>query len=138
MKKLVLLLLMLVGLLAGCGENKSSYIEIDREQVSGDVANFIRSADEYTDGTGIYKFYEKPNVQYLYINEPFLDDGKGFGGLDMTVDADTMHLDVLEEDAPTEATYRLYKIESNEEYEYSKVYKNGEETYFEMIYVHGE
>lgn len=140
MKKSWLLLVVMGSLLASCGENESSYSEVDREQVNRNVNEFIESVETSQDkeGNGIYKYYEKPNVQYLYVDQDFLDSGKGFGGLDIKTDKDTLHLYLMENDEPTIDEYRLYRIESDREYEYAKVYKNGEETYFETIGVKGD
>ncbi|ARK25153.1 hypothetical protein SporoP37_11135 [Sporosarcina sp. P37] len=140
MKRLFLLIIVISSLLASCGENTVSYREVPQEKVNENVKIFIQSVQGIQDQerNGIYKYYDKENIQYLYVTQDFLTDGKGFGGLDIETDADSMHLYLKESEEPTEDTYRLYRIESNREFTYSKIYKNGEETYFGTIGVRGD
>lgn len=139
-KKLFFLVFVLSSLLVGCGENTVSYSEVKQEQVNENVKRFIQSVQRSQDieRNGIYKYYDEAHIQYLYVTQDFLTNGKGFGGLDIETDKDSMHVYLKENDEPTEDTYWLYRIKSNREFTYSKIYKNGEETYFGTIGVSGD
>lgn len=70
-----------------------------------------------------------------YLNQDFLDDGRGFGDVDINTDENSINIylndtPISEEEA---ATYKLYKINIKEDYEYLKVFKNGEETHFSGV-----
>lgn len=130
---------MIVGILSGCNNDEISFSEVSIDKVKNDVKVFIMGieASESDKGTGIYMFNESDKVRYLYLDKEFLENEKGFGDLEIEVDDNSLNIyltDSLDATA-SEEEYKLYKIKlkSNEEYEYMKVFKNGEETNFQLI-----
>ncbi|MBD7942540.1 hypothetical protein H9650_00255 [Psychrobacillus sp. Sa2BUA9] len=135
MKRILLLILMVCCILTGCGENKVTISEINLENTNDNVKNFIEIVDydEKGTGTGIYIYNDSKNKRFLYLNQDFLDDGKGFGDIDIKTDENSINIylndsSISEEEA---GTYKFYKLNFKGDYEYLKVFKNGEETHFE-------
>lgn len=136
MKQFLLLILIVCGILTGCGGNKVTISEINLEKANDIVKNFIMDVenDEKGTGTGIY-MYNDSKKRYLYLNQDFLDDGKEFGDIDIKTDENSINI-YLNDNSNSEeeaGTYKLYKINVKGDYEYLKVFKNGEETHFEGI-----
>lgn len=139
MKRIFVLLLVIGGVLAGCGDKETSYSEVKLDDVDKTVQKFIMgiTPGEDPESTGIYVFTEDDTYRYVYIDEDFLDSGKGFGDFDVKTDEDSFQLHMNESDEPTEDQYKLYKVTLDRQYEYMKVYKNGEETHLHMVGVGG-
>ncbi|MEK3955824.1 MULTISPECIES: hypothetical protein [Bacillales] len=136
MKQFLLLILIVCGILTGCGGNKVTISEINLEKANDIVKNFIMDVenDEKGTGTGIY-MYNDSKKRYLYLNQDFLDDGKEFGDIDIKTDENSINIylnDISNSEGEAD-TYKLYKINVKGDYEYLKVFKNGEETHFEGI-----
>ena len=135
MKRLLFLILIVCGILTGCGGNKVTISEINLEKANDIVKSFIENVenDEGSD-TGIYMYNDTKN-RYLYLNQDFLDDGRGFGDIDIKTDENSIniYLNDISISEGEEDTYKLYKIKIKGEYEYLKVFKNGEETHFAGI-----
>ncbi|PID15312.1 hypothetical protein CSV63_09110 [Sporosarcina sp. P34] len=134
MRKLFVLL-MVVGVLVGCGEKQLSYSEVTIDQVNADVKSFIDGIEtsEDPEGNGIYMFNETEVKRYLYLNQDFLDSGKGFGDMEIKTNEDSIQIYLQENDEPTEDEYKLYNITLDRTYEYMQVFKNDEETHFQLI-----
>ncbi|MEK5147748.1 hypothetical protein MKX53_11980 [Psychrobacillus sp. FSL K6-4615] len=136
MKQFLLLILIVCGILTGCGGNKVTISEINLEKANDIVKNFIMDVenDEKGTGTGIY-MYNDSKKRYLYLNQDFLDDGKEFGDIDIKTDENSIniYLNDISNSEGEAGTYKLYKINVKGDYEYLKVFKNGEETHFEGI-----
>ncbi|MFJ8066937.1 hypothetical protein ACIQYS_20385 [Psychrobacillus sp. NPDC096426] len=134
MKRILLLFLMVSGFLTGCGENKVTISEINLENANDNVKSFIENVenDEKGTGTGIYIYNDSKNQRYLYLNQDFLDDGRGFGDIDIKTDENSIniYLNDISISEGEEDTYKLFKINFKGDYEYLKVFKNGEETHF--------
>lgn len=139
LRRFLVLLLVISGILSGCSNDEISFSEVNIDKVKEDVKDFIRGieASESEKGTGIYMFNESDKVRYLYLDKDFLDNEKGFGDLDIKVDDNSLNIYLTDslDAAVSEEEYKLYKIKlkSNEEYEYMKVFKNGEETNLQLI-----
>ncbi|MBE1556062.1 hypothetical protein [Sporosarcina limicola] len=137
MKRILLLILMVCSILTGCGGNKETISEINLENVNDNVKSFIENVESDEKGleTGIYMYNDSKNQRYLYLNQDFLDDGRGFGDVDINTDENSINIYL--NDIPVSegevATYKLYKINPKWDYEYLKVFKNGEETHFAGI-----
>ncbi|MDI2586202.1 hypothetical protein OR571_03435 [Psychrobacillus sp. NEAU-3TGS] len=136
MKQFILLILIVCGILTGCGGNKVTISEINLEKTNDIVKNFIMDVenDEKGTGSGIY-MYNDSKKRYLYLNQNFLDDGKEFGDIDIKTDKNSIniYLNDISNSEGEVGTYKLYKINVKGDYEYLKVFKNGEETHFEGI-----
>ena len=134
MKQFLLLILIVCGILTGCGGNKVTISEINLDKTNDIVKQFIMDVenDEKGIGTGIY-MYSDSKKRYLYLNQDFLDDGKEFGDIDIKTDENSIniYLNDISNSEGEPGTYRLYKINVKGDYEYLKVFKNGEETHFE-------
>lgn len=135
MKKLLFLILIVCGLLTGCGGNKVTISEINLEKANDIVKSFIENVenDEGSD-TGIYMYNDTKN-RFLYLNQDFLNDERGFGDIDIKIGENSINIylnDISISDGE-EDLYKLYKIKVKGEYEYLKVFKNGEETHFAGI-----
>lgn len=137
MKRLFFLILIVCsGILSGCGGNKVTISEISFEKANDIVKSFIENVENNKQGsdTGIYIYNDTKN-RYLYLNQDFLNDRRGFGDIDIKTDEDSINIylnDISITDGE-ENTYKLYKIKIKGEYEYLKVFKNGEETHFASI-----
>jgi hypothetical protein len=125
---------MVCGILTGCGGNKVTISEINLENVNDNVKSFIENVeyDEKGTGTGIYIYNDSKNQRYLYLNQDFLDDGRSFGDIDIKTDENSLiiYLNDISISEGKADTYKLYKINFKGNYEYLKVFKNGEETHF--------
>ncbi len=137
MKKLLFLILIVCGILTGCGGNKVTISEINLEKANDIVKSFIENVEnDKGSDTGIYMYDDTKN-RYLYLNQDFLDDGRGFGGIDINIKTDENSINIYLNDISIsdgeEDLYKLYKIKVKGEYEYLKVFKNGEETHFAGI-----
>ena len=137
MKRILLLILMVCGILTGCGGDKVTISEINFENANDKMKSFIENIenDEKGTGTGIYIYNDSKNHRYLYLNQDFLDDERGFGDIDIKTDENSIniYLNDISISEGEEDTYKLYKINFKGDYEYLKVFKNGEETHFGSI-----
>lgn len=135
MKRLVILLFVISGILVGCGEKELSYSEVSIDQVNADTKNFIDGIKLHEDvaSNGIYLYQDTETIRYLYLNQDFLDSGKGFGEFEIKTDEDSFKLYLQENEEPSEDEYKLYKIKLDRAYEYMRVYKNGEETHIQLM-----
>ena len=137
MKRILLLILMVLSILTGCSGNKEFISEINLKNVNDNVKSFIENVEGNEKGieNGIYMYNDSKNQRYLYLNQGFLDDGRGFGDIDIKTDENSINIYL--NDVPVSegesATYKLYKINLKGDYEYLKVFKNGEETHFAGI-----
>ena len=134
MKRILLLTLMVCGILTGCGVDKVTISEINLENANDNVKSFIENVenDEKGTGTGIYIYNDSKGHRYLYLNQDFLDDATGFGDIDIKTHENTINIylnDISSSEGEAD-TYKLYKIKLKGDYEYLKVFKNGEETHF--------
>ncbi|MET3658861.1 hypothetical protein [Sporosarcina psychrophila] len=130
----MLLILMVCGILTGCGEDKVTISEINLEKENDNVKSFIENIenDEKGTKTGIYIYNYSKNQRYLYLNQDFSDHGRGFGDIDIKTDENSINIylnDISISEGEAD-TYKLYKINYKGDYEYLKVFKNGEETHF--------
>ncbi|PIC83598.1 hypothetical protein [Sporosarcina sp. P1] len=134
MKKLFVLLLVM-GVLVGCGEKQLTYSEVSIDQVNADVKSFIDGIEtsEEAEGNGIYMFSENEMKRYVYLNQDFLDSGKGFGDLDIRTDEDSFQIYLQQNDEPTKDEYKLYTITLDRTYEYMRVFKDDEETHIQLM-----
>ncbi|ARF13998.1 hypothetical protein [Sporosarcina ureae] len=134
MRKLFVLLI-IASVLVGCGEKQLSYSEVPIDEVNADVKSFIDGIEtsEDVEGNGIYMFSENEMKRYLYLNQDFLDSGKGFGDMEIRTDEDSFQIYLQENDEPTEDEYKLYKITLDRTYEYMRVFKDDEETHVQLI-----
>lgn len=138
MKKIILFMLMLSGLLTGClFESKELSIQ---EVEMGDIGNRAREFFEGIEmrktekGNGIYIFNESENIRYIYLNQDFLELGKKFGEADILHNEDSLEIYVNDKDETEEEQdpYKIYEIKQYEDYEYLRIFKNNEETYFQI------
>lgn len=137
MKRWAAVIFVVAVLTAGCSEGKPRVSEIQMDQVSRSVKMFIQQMEEmdHTADTGIYMFNESSEVRYLYVNQVFLDEGKGFGGVQVERNGDSLEIYLEEGPAAEQETdaYKLYIIKAPGDYEYVKVFKNGEDTHLSAI-----
>lgn len=133
--KRLFVLLMVVSVLVGCGEKQLTYSEVSIDQVHADVKRFIDGIETSEDpkGNGIYVFEENEMKRYVYLNQDFLDSGKGFGDLDIRTDEDSFQIYLQQNDEPTKDEYKLYTITLDRTYEYMRVFKDDEETHIQLM-----
>lgn len=83
----------------------------------------------------VYIYTDSKNQRYLYLNQGFLDDGRGFGKTNIKLNENSLeiYLNDISFSEEEVATYKLFKINIKEDYEYLKVFKNGEEAEYEMF-----
>ncbi|MDV6377880.1 hypothetical protein ORD22_06340 [Sporosarcina sp. GW1-11] len=135
MRSFLMLIVLLTSVLSGCGKNEVSFSEISIDQATRDVKDFIETGVTTEDSNGIHIFENASDTRYLYLDQDYLESGKGFGSLDIKTDDNAWNIYLTEEDEVTKAaeSYRLYKIKLDKDYEYMRVFKNGEETYFQSV-----
>ncbi|KOP71912.1 hypothetical protein AMS60_21750 [Bacillus sp. FJAT-21945] len=139
MKKLLLLPFMLL-LLMGCNVNdgKLTFSEINPEKASATVKDFITQMEINEDGTGngIYILNVKKDKFYLFLSQEFLDKGKSFGSIDVKEEEDTLTIYLNERSdkgQENQVMQKLYEIHRSKDYEYLRVFKNGEETHIQTV-----
>ena len=137
LRRFLLLVLVIGGILSGCSNDEVSFSEVSIDKVKKDVKDFILHIEttEGDKGNGIYMFNDSGKVRYLYLNQDFLESKNGFGNIDIKIDDNSFNIYLSEDSDVTELgdEYKLYKIKLDDVYEYMKVFKNGEETYFQTI-----
>lgn len=138
-KKLAFLPLMLL-LLVGCiGNDKElTFSEINPEKASKRVKDFITQMEINEDGTGngIYVFNEGKDKLYLYLSQEFLEKGNTFGSFDVKEEEGSINIylnELSDEEMTDTVQQKLYKINRPKDYEYLRVFKNGEETYIQTV-----
>jgi hypothetical protein len=136
MKRLFVVLMTI--LLIGCTANKEfSFSEIKLDQANSKVKGFIDSVESMNEenGNGIYLMNDKKK-RYVYVNGDFLSEGKYFGTFDVKTDENSINI-YLTEDSVEDTTNlpykKLYEINADQDYEYLRVFKNGEETHIQVI-----
>ncbi|KQL21426.1 hypothetical protein ACFFHH_13535 [Cytobacillus solani] len=139
MKKLLLLPFMLL-LLMGCNVNdgKLTFSEINPEKASATVKDFITQMEINEDGTGngIYILNVKKDKFYLFLSQEFLDKGKSFGSIDVKEEEDTLTIYLNERSdkgQENQVMQKLYEIHRPKDYEFLRVFKNGEETHIQTV-----
>lgn len=139
MRRLLVLILVISGILSGCGHNEISFKEVSLDKVNKNVKEFTDyiATTENDEGNGIYMFNDSEKVSYLYLTQDFLESEKHFGDLDLKLDGNSLNIYLTEDSEAKELVdqYKLYKIKnkSKKEYDHMKIYKNGEETYFQLV-----
>lgn len=139
LRRVLLLILMISVLLIGCDSetDEFSFAEVSIDEVDSDVTEFIDHVTIFKEenSNGIYIFNDSEKRQYLYLSQEFLDKRKSFGDVDIKAEEDSINIylnDRIEEETETN-NYKLYEINlDNKKYEYTRVFKNGEETYFQV------
>ncbi|AXH99036.1 hypothetical protein DV702_04380 [Sporosarcina sp. PTS2304] len=134
MKRFLVLVVLFAAIVGGCSPKEVTVKEIKVEKGPSNVKNYVENSTTFKEGTGIHVIQGSDDKRYVYIDQNFLDDGKGFGEMKIITDDDSwnIHLTEDEKNDPTE-TYKLYKIQLDKEYEYMRVFKNGEETHFQSV-----
>lgn len=139
MKRILLLILVISSVLTGCdlGANEMSFLEVNIDEVSSDVKEFINHVTLLKEetGNGIYMFNDTEKRRYLYLSQDFLDKGRGFGDIDIRAEENSINIYSSDsfDDEKESNKYKLYEINLDKSYEYMKVFKNDEETYFQTI-----
>lgn len=91
------------------------------------MKNFIESIEDVGKDTetGIYMYNDSKKQRYLYLNQDFLDSGRDFGDADIDTDENSLNIYLNDSSVSEEevATYKLYKIKIQDDYEYLKVFK---------------
>lgn len=138
MKKIILFLLIFSSLLTGCQleSEELSIKEVEMNNISIRAKDFFEGVEIHKEetGNGIYIFNDSENTNYLYLNQDFLEQGRDFGEVNILDDEDSIKI-YLSDKAETEQKsdqYKVYEIKRYETYEYLRVFKNNEETYFQV------
>lgn len=124
----------------GCNVNdgKLTLSEINPEKASATVKDFITQMEINEDGTGngIYILNVKKDKFYLFLSQEFLDKGKSFGSIDVKEEEDTLTIYLNERSdkgQENQVMKKLYEIHRLKDYEYLRVFKNGEETHIQTV-----
>lgn len=139
MRKIILFMLMFSGLLTGCQleSEELSIKEVGMSDISKRATEFFEGIEMHKmeKGNGIYIFNESENSRYIYLNQDFLEPGKMFGEADILHNEDSLEIYLSDKDETEEELeqYKIYEIKQYEEYEYLRIFKNNEETYFHII-----
>lgn len=119
-------------------DGELAFSEINREKASADVKDFITQMEINEDGkgNGIYILNGKKDKFYLFLSQEFLDKGKGFGSIDVKEEEDALSIYLNESSdigQENQETYKLYEIHRPKDYEFLRVFKNGEETHIQTV-----
>ncbi len=124
----------------GCNVNdgKLTFSEINPEKASATVKDFITQMEINEDGTGngIYILNVKKDKFYLFLSQEFLDKGKSFGSIDVKEEEDTLTIYLNERSdkgQENQVMQKLYEIHRPKDYEFLRVFKNGEETHIQTV-----
>ncbi|MBS4210438.1 hypothetical protein [Bacillus sp. FJAT-50079] len=137
--KRLFLILVISSILSACdlGNNEISFSEVNLVEVNGDVKEFINHIQTFEEGTGngIYIFNDSEKRRYLYLSQEFLDNESGFGNMDIKTEENSFNIYLNNNSNSKEEIngYKLYEINLDKVYEYIKVFKYGEETYFQTV-----
>ncbi len=119
-------------------DGKLAFSEISREKARANVKDFITQMEINEDGTGngIYILNGKKDRFYLFLSQEFLDEGKSFGSIDVKEEEDALSIYLNESSdigKENQETYKLYEIHRPKDYEFLRVFKNGEETHIQTV-----
>lgn len=134
MKKILILLAACI-VLAACSPKETAIKELPLDKAKGGLSDYITGIEtrEEEKGTGVNLYQKEENRRYLYLNEDFLNEGKNFGEVTVETDDDSIRIYTSEVEGEPSAN-KLYIIELDDrQYEYMRVYKDGEETHFANI-----
>lgn len=133
-----ILLTILLSLISGCANTPNlTYSEVTTEKLNKRVAKFITD-HELSNGT--YIFYNNEKEIYLFLNNKNVKQGDKAGFYkDVVVEdkGDTIAISFNEyytnDYSNVERNRLVYRIKVNKDFEYLKVYKNGKETYIDVV-----
>lgn len=119
-------------------DGELTFSEINREKASANVKDFIIQMEINEDGTGngIYILNVKKDKFYLFLSQEFLDEGKNFGSIDVKEEEDALTIYLNESPdigQENQGMYKLYEIHRPKDYEFLRVFKNGEETHIQTV-----
>lgn len=133
-----ILLTILLSLISGCANTPNlTYSEVTTEKLNKRVAKFIT---DHELSNGIYIFYNNEKEIYLFLNNKNVKQGDKAGFYkDVVVEdkGDTIEISFNEyytnDYSNVERNRLVYRIKVNKDFEYLKVYKNGKETYIDVV-----
>lgn len=138
MKK-TLVLSFLLFILVGCNAHNGelTFSEVNPEKANANVKDFIDTVElnEDGDGNGIYVFDSGEDHYYVFLSQEYLINGNSFGEVDVKVEDRSLNI-YLRDRSKQEANgtkQKLYEIRAKGDYEFLRVFKNGEETTIEAV-----
>lgn len=142
MKKKSLIIVSVLSILfssiAGCASVPNLvYSEVTTEKINRRVAKFIA---DYEDSNGVYIFYYNEKDIYLLLNNKNVkqgDEAAFYKDIMIEDKGDTIAISFNEyyiKDYSSVVKNKLiYRIKTIKDFDYIKVYKNGEETYINVV-----
>jgi hypothetical protein len=145
MKKLLaFLLLLLIAITVGCSQDQEMSIhEVDISSIKNERFTLLLQAWEQKNGAYLFQYQQQGNKSdkdlYIFLNASNeVKDSKPtyFEGLSAKVEAGTLIIKYTEKE--TEQLYNdrnkvLYKIQMVEDIDRISIYRNEQETYFEVV-----
>lgn len=126
--------------LSGCKKNDRIYEEVNLDSIFN--AKLKEKINELFPDNGVY-LYDKPGDkgEYLILNSNqtnSLGEIALYSDVKVEIEEDTMmiyYTETMKTYTPNEEADKqfVYKIKSNKQCEYIRIYKNGEESYFDSI-----
>ena len=119
-------------------DSKLVFSKVDYEKVGGKVKSFLGKC---SDKNGIYLYDDNTNESYLFLNDYHVKMGNKatyFENVKMDIEGELL---IIKFDEKSTSDYKnknienrlLYKVKKTKNIKSIKVYKNGEETEFDLI-----
>lgn len=111
--------------------------EINRDEVNTKAKEFIETVEMNEDGSGngIYVFQAGDDRYYLFLSQEYLTNGTYFDEVEVKVENGSLSIylkDRAKQDADN-IMQKVYEMNAMGEYEFLRVFKNGEETTIETF-----
>jgi len=125
--------------LMGCAKDSALvFSKVDLTKVDGKIKIFL---DKCTDKNGIYLYDDNTNENYIFLNDYHVKQGEKasyFENIKMDIQGTAL---IIKLDEQSTNNYKnkkidnrlLYKVKKPKNIRYIKIYKNGEESKFDLI-----
>jgi hypothetical protein len=140
-RNFVLLLLLAISLFTACNQSSGiSFDEIDISSIKGEKVNKLLQDWQHKNGAYLFQYQNQGKKNYyIFFNASNIEQGNKalyFDGLRVNFEDTIMYVHYSEKQTDNLNNGRnkaLYKIRQSKGVDTIKIYKNGQETYFEKI-----
>jgi flagellar basal body L-ring protein FlgH len=140
-RKLVWVIALSILIVLGAGCEKSSPVEISEIKIQNADSKVQEFVNRFSNQNDIYLFTNEKQEKYLFLNGYNVVEGKEapyFSDTKVELDDDTLTVYFNEKYTNSysnkELSNRLlYRIRVDKQYEYIRIFKNGEETHFDVV-----
>jgi type III secretory pathway lipoprotein EscJ len=135
-KRMVILVLLLV--LIGCNKSSSLLSEVDQKDLNNDVVTFLEKTKE---ANGIYLYSKIGESQYLILNNIYVNQGEQATFINyIQSEIQNKTLVIKIEELKTDkfddkriGKLKVFKINSENEFDTIHIFKNDKETNFDLV-----